>query len=169
MRFRLRTLLSGLALATCAVGVGRYWYDVQVAPSRQDRAVVASEEFRGVVVRWSGERRGWAPQFGRVVHVWFDETEAFDAAATRLNELTAVESVQVLWRQLSEHAEAAERGESDEVLAAWRRRPTLRQVLVDASVRGAPLGDSVALPTRDDMELLKRALPNVEIVWMEVH
>lgn len=169
MRFRLRTLLRGLALATCAAGAGRYWYDVQVAPSRQDHAVVASEDFGGVVVRWSGERRGWARQWRRAAHVWFDDAEAFNAAAVRLGELTALESVQALWRQLSHHAEAADRGEHDDVIAAWRRHPTLRQVLVDASVRGAPLGDRVELSTRDDLEMLRRVLPEAEIVWMEVH
>ena len=169
MRFRLRTLLIGLALAAGVGGAGRVWYDVLVAPSRQDAAVLASEDFRGVAVRWSGDGRGWGNRLRRAQHLWLDEAEAFDAAAGRVGELTALESVQVLWRQASPHVERADRGEPDKVIAAWRRHPTLRQVLVDASVRGAPLGDRVELPTGDDLEMLKRALPEVEIVWMEVH
>lgn len=169
MRFRLRTLLGALALAAGVAGLGRYGYDVQVAPSRRDAAVAASEGFHGVVVRWSGKPQGLSGMFRRATHVWFDEAEAFDAAAVRVGELTALESVQVLWRQALPHVERADRGEPDEVIAAWRRHPTLRQVLVDASVRGAPLKDPVELPTREDLAMLQRVLPGMEIVWMEVH
>ncbi len=55
------------------------------------------------------------------------------------------------------------------MIEAWRRHPTLREVLVDASVRGAPLGESVELYDRDDLATLQSALPGVKIVWMEVH
>ena len=78
-------------------------------------------------------------------------------------------SVQVLGRQIVPHAEAFQRDGSDPVIDAWRRHPTLREVLVDASVRGAPLGDEVDLYDRTDLEVVRSALPGVKVVWMEVH
>jgi hypothetical protein len=83
--------------------------------------------------------------------------------------LTAVKSVQVLGRQIVPHATAFQRGESDGVIEAWRRHPTLREVLVDASVRGSPLGDEVELYDQEDLAVLQSALPGMKIVWMEVH
>jgi hypothetical protein len=162
-------MLAALALVAAIGGGTRYWYDVQVAPSRADAAVLASADFRGVTVRWSQPAADWWILRRRIAHVWFDEAKDFDAPARRLDEVTAVGSVQVLGRQLIPHAAAFQRGEPDAVIEAWRRHPTLRQALVDASVRGAPLGEPVRLYTREDLAILQLALPDLEIVWMEVH
>lgn len=166
-QFRLLTLLAVIAVAALAAGGARVWYEARIAPQRADEAALATAEMRGVVARrsaasvWSGGQRA--------VHLWFDEAEGFDAAAARLNELTAVASVQVLTRQIMPHAEAFQRDGRDVVIDTWRRHPALREVLVDASVRGAPLGEAVELYDRDDLAALRAALPGVEIVWMEVH
>lgn len=161
------TLLAVIAVAAITAGGARVWYEVRIAPQRADEAALAGPEMRGVVARrsaasaWSGGRRA--------IHLWFDEAEDFGAGAARLGELTAVASVQVLARQIMPHAEAFRRDGRDVVVDAWRRHPALREVLVDASVRGAPLGEAVELYDRDDLATLQAALPGVEIVWMEVH
>jgi hypothetical protein len=169
MRFRLRTMLGALAVVAAAGGGARVWYDSLAAPRRADEAALAANDFQGVTARWSGAANDWFSFRRRAVHLWFDEAADFEAAAERLSELTAVESVQVLGRQIVSHAEAIQRGESDAVIAAWRRHPTLREVLVDASVRGAPLGGAVELYDQEDLATLQSALPGVKIVWMEVH
>jgi hypothetical protein len=162
-------MLATLAATALIAGGGRYWYDLQVRPSRAEALVLGSLEFRDVDPRLSIEAPAWWKLPPRVVHLWFDDAADFEGAAVRLGELTAVESVQVLGRQIVPHAEAFQRDGSDRVIDAWRRHPTLREVLVDASVRGAPLADEVELYDRDDLETLRSALPGVKIVWMEVH
>lgn len=169
MRFRLRTMLAALAVVAAAGGGARIWYDRLAAPRRADEAALAANDFRGVAARWSGAANGWLGFRRRALHLWFDDAADFDAAAERLGELTAVESVQVLGRQIVPHAAAYQRDGADPVIDVWRRHPTLREVLVDASVRGAPLGESVELYNREDLATLQSALPGVKIVWMEVH
>ncbi|WP_428307062.1 hypothetical protein [Lacipirellula sp.] len=168
-RFRITTLLIASAMIALAAGGARMWYDVQVAPQRADEAALAAPEMRGVVDRWSGPVATWRGGGRRVQHLWFDEAETFDAAAAHLGDLTAVESTFVLARQIMPHAAAAARGERDEVIEAWRRHPALRMVEIDASVRGAPMGGAVELYDQEDRAMLAKALPKVEIVWMEVH
>ncbi|QDT76058.1 hypothetical protein [Lacipirellula limnantheis] len=167
-QFRLMTLLGTIAVAALAAGGARVWYEVKIAPQRADEAALAGREMRGVVARRS-EASAWSGGGRRAVHLWFDEAVDFDAAASRLGELSAVASVQALGRQILPHAAAIQRGESDAVIDAWRRHPALREVLIDASVRGAPLGEVVELYDRDDLAMLQAALPGVKIVWMEVH
>jgi hypothetical protein len=169
MRFRLRTMLAVLALVAAAGGGARVCYDRLAAPRRADEAALAANDFRGVTARWSGAANGWLSFRRRAVHLWLDDAAGFEAAAERLGELTAVDSVQVLGRQIVPHAAAFQRGEPDGVIEAWRRHPALREVLVDASVRGAPLVDGVKLYDREDLATLQAALPEVKIVWMEVH
>lgn len=169
MRFRLRTMLAALALAAVVGGGARVWYDRVTAPRRADEAALAASDFRGVATRWSSAANDWFSFRRRAAHLWFDDATGFESAAERLGELTAVGSVQVLGRQIVPHAEAFQRDGSDPVIDAWRRHPTLREVLVDASVRGAPLGDEVKLYDRADLEVLRSVLPGVKIVWMEVH
>ena len=169
MRFRLRTMLAALAVVAAAGGGARIWYDRLAAPRRADEAALAANDFQGVTARWNGAASGWFSFRRRAVHLWFDDAGDFEAAAERLGELTAVESVQVLGRQIVPHAVAFERDGSDSVIDAWRRHPALREVLVDASVRGAPLGESVELYDREDLATLQSALPEVKIVWMEAH
>ena len=169
MRFRLRTLLTLLAAAAAVAGAGRHCYDVQVMPSRRDAAWLASPELRGVTGRWSGApNAGWSWR-RRIQLVWLEEVEDFERASERLGELTAVEEVQVLGRQIMPHSVAFQRDGRDPVIEALRRHSTLQRLLVDASVRGAPLGDQVELFDRDDLATLQAALPNLEVVWMEVH
>jgi hypothetical protein len=163
------TLLIASSAAALAAGGARYFYEVKIASQRADEAVMAAPEMRGVVDLWIGPVSVWRGGGRRACHLWFDEAEDFAAASLQLGELTAVESVQVLGRQLIPHATAFQGGEPDAVIEAWRRHPTLRQVLVDASVRGAPLGEPVRLYTREDLAMLQLALPDLEIVWMEVH
>jgi hypothetical protein len=163
------TLMSVSAAAVLAAGGSRVWYEVQIAPQRADEAALASPEMSGVVARRGESASIWRGGGRRAVHLWFDEAADFDAGAPRLDELTAVASVQVLGRQIVPHAEAFRRDGRDEVIDAWRRHPTLQEVLVDASVRGAPLGDRVELYDRDDLATLQEALPDLKIVWMEVH
>ena len=167
-RFRLTTLLVAFMAAALAAGGARIWYEMRIAPQRADEAALASREFRSVTVRWSGAPNEWLNLHRRAVHVWFDESGDFGGAAKRLGELTAVESVQVLGRQIMPHAVAFQRDGADPVIEAWQRHPALRRVGVDASVRGAPLGDRVELYTREDLEMLQRTLPGVKIEWMEV-
>ena len=169
MRFRLRTMLAALALAAVVGGGARVWYDLLARPSRAEALVMGSFDFRDVDLRLSVAAPAWWKLPPRVVHLWFDDAADFEEAAVRLGELTAVESVQVLGRQIVPHAEAFQRDGSDPVIDAWRRHPTLREVLVDASVRGAPLGDEVELYDRADLEVVRSALPGVKVVWMEVH
>lgn len=168
-RFRMATLLVASAVVVAAAGGARVWYDVQIAPQRNDEATLASPEMRGVVDQWSSPDATWRDGGRRVRHLWFDEAEAFDEAAVQLRKLTAVESAFVLARQIMPHAATAARGERDEVIHAWRHHPTLRRLEVDASVRGAPSGDVVQLYSQEDRAMLKRVLPKAEIVWMEVH
>lgn len=163
------TLLVASAVVVLAAGGARVWYDVQIAPQRNDEAALASPEMRGVVDQWSSPDATWRDGGRRVRHLWFDEAEAFDEAALQLGKLTAVESAFVLARQIMPHAATAAGGKRDDVIKAWRSHPTLRRLEVDASVRGAPLGDVVQLYSQEDRAMLKRALPKVEIVWMEVH
>ena len=163
------TLLGAIAVAALAAGGARIWYEARIAPQRADEAALASLELRGVVARRSESASVWSGGGRRAVHLWFDEAADFDAGASRLGELTAVASVQVLGRQIVQHAEAFLRDGRADVIDAWRRHPALREVLVDASVRGAPLGERVELYDRDDLATLREALPDVKIVWMEVH
>ena len=167
-QFRLMTLLGAIAIAALAAGGARVWYETQIAPQRADAAALGMDAMRGVDVRWISAPALWG-DMRRARHLWFDDAEDFDSAALRLGELTAVESVQVLGRQIVPHAEAFQRDGSDRVIDAWRRHPTLQEVLVDASVRGAPLGDEVELYDRANLEVVRSALPGVKIVWMEVH
>ena len=162
-------MLATLAGAALVAGGGRYWYDLQVRPSRAEALVLGSLEFRDVVPRLSVGAPAWWKLPPRAVHLWFDDAADFDGATVRLGELPAVASVQVLGRQIVPHAEAFQRDGSDPVIDAWRRHPTLREVLVDASVRGAPLSDEVELYDRADQEMLQSALPRVKVIWMQVH
>lgn len=168
-QFRLMTLLVVFAIVALAAGGARVWYETRIAPQRADKAALGAPEMRGVVGRWVGPDSLWRGGGRRANHLWLEEAESFEAAATQLGELTAVESVFVLGRQIVPHAAAFQRDGTDEVIEAFRRHPTLRRIEVDASVSGATLGDRVELHTHDDLEMLKQALPGVKIVWMEVH
>ena len=77
MRFRLRTMLATLAATALIAGGGRYWYDLQVRPSRAEALVLGSLEFRDVDPRLSIEAPAWWKLPPRVVNAINTEICAF--------------------------------------------------------------------------------------------
>ncbi len=170
MRFRLRTLLALLALVALAAGFLRWRYDSFAAAERHDNEVLHSDGFFLVhECRWKPAAHVWPTHFRRVDHLWCEDCTRLSDLAPRLGELTELRSMQVLARQILGHAALAAEGEPDTLIAALRRHPSLRQIIVDASVRGAPLESGSPLATRKDRAMLEAVLPNVEIVWIEVN
>jgi hypothetical protein len=162
----MRTLLAGLALAAIAAGGIRYWYDLRTAAHRRDRQLVELPHFAGTTWRWSDIGRFSPEAFRRVEHLWCEDADLTEVAP-RLRVLDQLKSLQVLARQIVPHATVV--GAADPVAAALRRHPTLRQIVVDASIRGAPLEFDAPVYTRADLTRLEAALPNIEIVWIEVN
>jgi hypothetical protein len=95
-------------------------------------------------------------------------TEAFPDVAGRLAELE-VSTLTLLGRQIVPQARAAASGETNAVIQALRRHPTLQQVVVDASIRGTPAEFEAPIYTREDLALLQELLPELEIVWIEAN
>jgi hypothetical protein len=89
--------------------------------------------------------------------------------APHLDELSELQKLVVLGRQLVPCAYRMRDTGSDVVIESLRRHPSLREIVVDASIRGAPLTIDVQLYTREDLSLLQEVLPNVAIVWIEVN
>jgi len=168
-RFRLRTLLYVLAVTALAAGALRYGYDAQRAAHRRDLSTVLSADYRGTTWRWTAINSVWPEQFRRIEHLWCEEAEDLSRVLPRLDELTELKSLQVLARQIMPHAVAASSGRPDAVIAALRRHPCLDQIIVDASIRGAPLDYDAAPYTREDLAVLQAALPELQIVWIEVN
>jgi hypothetical protein len=169
IRFRVRTLLVVLATGAVAAGVLRWRYNSAAAAQRRDQEVVQSDSFAKTDCRWQSAGRLWPRQFRRVEHVWCEECPELSRLAPRIGELTELQSIQVLARQILGHAALANEGEADPLIAALQSHPSLREIIVDASVRGAPLESGAPLATRKDLAMLQAVLPNVEIVWIEVN
>jgi hypothetical protein len=169
IRFRVRTLLIVLAIGAFAAGVLRWRYNCAAAAQRRDQDVIQSDGFAKTDCRWQSTGRAWPGHFRRVEHLWCEECPELSRLAPRIGELTELKSIQVLARQILEHATLAANGENDVVIAALRSHPSLRQIIVDASVRGAPLASGATLATRKDLAMLLAVLPNLEIVWIEVN
>jgi hypothetical protein len=162
-------LLAFLALVALAAGFLRWRYDSFAAAERHDNEVLQSPGFEKTMCRWKAATKVWPDRFRRVEHLWCDDCNDLSPLAPRLGELTQLQSIQVLARQILGHATLAAEGEPDPLIAALRSHPSLRQIIVDASVRGAPLESGSPLATRKDRAMLQAVLPNVEIVWIEVN
>lgn len=168
IRFQVRTLLAGLAMAAVAAGGMRYWYDLRTAAHRRDRQLVELPNFAGTTWRWSDVGRFSPEAFRRVEHLWCEDADLAEVAP-RLHVLDQLKSLQVLARQIVPHARVIESAAADPVVAALRGHHTLRQIVVDASIRGAPLEFDSPIYTREDLARLEAALPELEIVWIEVN
>ncbi|RIK71948.1 MAG: hypothetical protein DCC67_19930 [Planctomycetota bacterium] len=168
-RFRLRTLLGSLAVASLALGGLRWRYDQFAAAERRDRAVVESTAYAKTVCRWKPAARAWPAQFSRVEHLWCDDAPQLLQLAPQLTDLSELQSIQVLARQIAGHAATAAQGAADPVIGALRRHGSLRTIIVDATIRGAPLEYDAPLYTRKDKALLEKLLPNVRIEWIEAN
>jgi hypothetical protein len=55
------------------------------------------------------------------------------------------------------------------VIEELRAHPTLHTLVVDASIRGTPVEFEAPIYTREDLALLEKLLPELEIVWIEVN
>jgi hypothetical protein len=151
-------------------GFLRWRYDSFAAAERHDKEVLQSDGFVQIYeYRWKPAARVWPTQFRRVEHLWCEDCPDLSRIAPRIGELTELQSIQVLLRQILGHAGIAAEGEPDTLIAALRSHPSLRQITVDASIRGAPLESGVPLATRKDLAMLQELLPNLEIVWIEVN
>jgi hypothetical protein len=178
LRFRVRTLLVVIAVLAIAGGAARWWYDQQMARYEAQKIICVGLDRARITALWSYEGPGawdawrWldGPLFRQPTHVYCDSA-ADDAVAkqapllARLN----VRTLTVLGRQIVPHARAAERGQTDALIAALRAHPTLKHLVVDASIRGTPLEFDAPTYTREDLALLEKLLPDLEIQWIEVN
>jgi hypothetical protein len=173
MRYRLRTFLALFLVMTFAIGAVRWWYNAQVAEHNRQLDVIDS---LGAHARWTfvGPR---IPGFEntlaenekltRATHLWLDEVQNPENGADLLDELRSLDSLQLLGRQIIPRLESG--GAVDPFLTALREHPSLQRIIVDASIRGAPLEPDAPHYTRKDLAKLEMALPNVDIVWIEVN
>ena len=169
MRYRVRTMLLVLAATAIAAGGLRWRYDTLKAAHWRDLEIVQSAAYAKTECRWTAVTDVWPTQFVRVEHLWCEQCDELTRLAPRLGELTELKSIQIFARQVLGHASLAADGREDPVIGALRRHPTLKQLVVDATVRGAPLESGVSLATREDLAMLQAVLPNLQIVWMEVN
>jgi hypothetical protein len=173
MRFRLRTLLAIFLVVTMAVGALRWWYNAQVAEHFRETAIVnaldahASWTYVGPKIPGFGKTLAENSKLTRATHLWLDDVPNPENFPDLLGELRSVASLQLLARQIIPRL--GDRAAGDPLLAALRRHPSLRKIIVDASIRGAPLEPDAPLYTREDLAKLKAALPELDIVWIEVN
>ena len=158
-----------------AAGGVRWWYDARVAKYERQRLVTERLGGAGATALWTyvGPTQ-WnlgtsldGPAFRRPTHVYCDNvaTDAFAGVAGHFAEIE-VSTLMLLGRQIMPHART---GTADPVIEALRRHPTLRQVVVDASIRGTPAEFDAPIYTREDLALLEELLPELEIVWVEAN
>jgi hypothetical protein len=178
-RFRLRTLLTVSAVVALAAGGVRWWYDARVAEHDRQKLIAGQLTSAKASILWSyvGPRRLelWklfdGPAFQRPTHAYCDDvtTDAFAEVAPQLTELVGLNTLFVLGRQIMPHARTAHSGDADAVIETLREHSTLRQLVVDASIRGTPAEFEAPIYTREDLALLEEVLPELEIVWIEVN
>jgi hypothetical protein len=169
MRYRVRTMLLVLAAAAVLAGGLRWRYDTLAAAHRRDLEIVQSTAYAKTECRWTAVTDVWPTQFVRVEHLWCEQCPELTRVAPRLGELSELKSIQIFARQILGHASLADDGRDDPVIGALRRHPTLEQLVVDATIRGAPLESGAPIATRRDLAMLEKLLPNLQIVWMEVN
>jgi hypothetical protein len=168
-RFRLRTLMAVSAAAALAAGGLRWRYDQLVAAHDRDLEIVESAEFSRADSLWTDVTTVWSWKFRRVEQLRCEECPDLATLIPRLHELTDLETIQVLARQIIGHASAAADGKADPVIEALRAHPTLHTLVVDASIRGTPLEFEAPIYTREDLARLEEVLPNLKVEWIEVN
>ncbi|MBA3482391.1 MAG: hypothetical protein H0T51_11300 [Pirellulales bacterium] len=176
-RFRLRTLLIVTAAIVLTAGAMRWWYDSQLAEFARQKRVVAELGKSHVTVAWEflGPKRMEHSRLDRVfrrpTNVWFEYITDGELAKTapRLAELTNLTTAYLLGSQIVPLAREVQAGETNGVIEALRAHPTLRTLVVDASIRGTPAEFDAPIYSRDDLALLEEVLPNLKIEWIEVN
>jgi len=173
MRFKLRTLLGLIAAVAILAGLISSAYHARVVEFRRDMQVLAKLESAGITGSSTyvgpGGLERHLHQVRRVTRLWCEEATDLNQVAARLRELDRLEVLQVLARQIVPRADSAAEGKPDPLLRALNNHPSLRQIIVDASIRGAPLEFDAPLYTRKDLAKLEAALPKLEIIWIEVN
>jgi hypothetical protein len=176
VRYRLRTFLAIFLALTFAIGALRWWYNAQVAEHFREVAVVDALVSQGAAATWTyvgpkypglGKALAENPKLTRVSHLWLEDVPEAHNYIDRLGELRSLESVQLLARQIIPRLDVG--ATSDPLLMALREHPSLRKIIVDASIRGAPLEPNAPGYTREDLEKLEAALPGIAVVWIEVN
>jgi hypothetical protein len=178
MRFRVRTLLVLVGVLAAAAGGGRWWYDQRLADYEAQMSVCAKLEDAEISALWSYQGPmlwdAWkwldGPLFRQPTHVYCDDAtdDAVAEQAGRLAQIN-VETLTVLGRQILPQARVVQRGEHNALIEALRRHPTLKHLVVDASIRGTPLEFDAPTYTSEDLALLEELLPNLDIQWIEVN
>jgi hypothetical protein len=176
MRFRLRTLLAAFIAVIVTVGLARWWYNLQVRRHVLEVAAMTKLAARGGVASWTYDGPalpGMSKAIERhtdltqVSHLWCENIDSLDPLASRIAELARMKSIQLLARQIVPRL--ARSVDEDPLLRALGHHPSLKQIIVDASIRGAPVELDAPPYTREDLRKLEAALPNVEIIWIEVN
>jgi hypothetical protein len=178
IQFRMRTMLVAVALIALAIGGGRWWYDSRMEAHETQRRICMALDNDGISMLWSYEGpRAWdawkwldGPLFRQPTQVYCDDAadDAVAEAADHLAQLNGV-TLNVLGRQVVPHAHTAERGETSPLIDALQAHPTLRRLVVDATIRGTPVEYDAPLYTREDLALLESLLPNLQIDWIEAN
>jgi hypothetical protein len=158
---------------TFTVGALRWWYNAQVAEHLREVAVI---DALGAHARWTyvgpkipvfDKTLAENSELTRATHLWLEDVQNPDSCADLLAELRSLDSLQLLGRQIIPRLESGATG--DPFLTALREHPSLQKIIVDASIRGAPLEPDAPPYTRKDLAKLEAALPHVDIVWIEVN
>ena len=177
-QFRLRTLLTAVAVIALTAGGLRWWYDGRIAEAeyeRQERLRLELSLSTDTQLSYFGSdvrrlsRYFDERLFRRVTNAYCEGVDDFAAIAPRLDEFTSLRRLVVLGRQIIPHARRMRDAGSDAVIESLRRHPSLQEIVVDASIRGAPLDVDIRLYMRDDLALLKELLPNLQVEWIEAN
>jgi hypothetical protein len=176
VRFRLRTLLSIVAGIALTIGGARWWYDSRIAEYEQQKEVALQLALHyDAQFKETGSGVQWLPRwldprlFRRPIIGYCEPVGDMAVIATHLNEFTELKRLVVLGRQLVPCAYRMRDTGNDLVIESLRQHRSLREIVVDASIRGAPLTTDIQLYTREDLALLEELLPNVQIQWIEVN
>jgi hypothetical protein len=176
----MRTLLMAIALIVLAIGGARWWYDARIGEYERQKQIF-EQHLHPLNVSALLDYTGPSslenfelfdrPVFWRYTEAYCEDVcdEDFSKAIEQLGLLVDLDKLLVLGRQIVPQARTAQSGEANSVIEALRRHPTLRQVVVDASIRGTPAEFEAPIYTREDLALLEELLPNVEIQWIEVN
>ena len=178
IKFRMRTLLTVVAVVALTAGGARWWYNVRIAEYRIQRRLADELVGDGMFAVWTYvgpttfEAWRWVegPLFRRPTHAYSDHAadEALADHAATLRELQ-VETLTTLARQIVPHVRAAAEGKDDPLVAALRGHPTLVNLVIDASIRGTPEGFEQPLYTREDLAAVEAALPKLRVQWIEAN
>jgi hypothetical protein len=176
IRFRMRTMLLVFAAAAILIGSLRWWHDARLAEYRREEAIVEMLERGGAEILWTvdGSERLWRVLderlMTRATHVFFDHVPDDQVAELTelLPELDDLDTLVLLGRQIIPHVRTSSADGASQVIEALRRS-SVQHLVVDASIRGAPLEVDAPPYTRDDLRILETMLPDCEIVWTEVN